>query len=136
MKEREEKIMSKRKNEDRVVAFMWCVDGDPWRVADTSLKDLKRYIDSKNEAINYLFSKGYECVDGHLCGRERQKFAVSGTIKTLMIVQNHFRGLFFAAVYGDGSVLSTDGLSYSPADAVDGKTDRERVLNRLHEFGF
>ena len=127
-----------KKNEDRVVAFMWRVDGHPWRVAGTSLKDLKRYTDSKNEALNYLFSKGYNNLDEHLCGRERQKFAVSGTTKTLMIIQNNFSGLALASVYGDGSVLSTDGFNshYSPADAVDGKTDRERVLNCLHEFGF
>ena len=127
-----------KKNEDRVVAVMWRVDGGPWRVADTSLKDLKRYIDSKDEAIRYLFFKGYDNIDEHLCGRERQKFAVSGTIKTLMIVQNHFSGVVLASVYGDGSVLSTDGFNshYSPADAVEGKTDRERVLNCLHEFGF
>ena len=127
-----------KKNEDRVVAFMWRVDGNPWRVAETSLKDLKRYTDTKNEAINYLFSKGYDNLDEHLSGRERQKFAVSGTRKTLIILQNHFSGLALASIYADGSVLSTDGFNghYSPADAVDGKTDRERVLNCLHEFGF
>ena len=127
-----------KKNEDRVVAFMWRVDNRPWRVAETSLKDLKRYTDSKTDVTNYLFSHGYGDLDEHLSGRERQKFAVSGTRKALTILQNHFSGISIAAIYADGSCMSTDGFNghYTPADAVDGKTDRERVLNCLHEFGF